>query len=191
MNRSEFENRDPLADRLRQEALLERPGFSRELHERIVQRIREEKWIIDPVRSPWFGRRLAIAAAVLLVASIGAWMLRPRQLPGPPPSADNSQQAQVPALASADSPGVEIPGVLSARLWPPEIAFGPPVADATDSKPADEPATESRAPVDGPQWLIARLQTPAASADDALADLLPPDLGDLLGGLARMKENLR
>jgi hypothetical protein len=188
MNPNDYQPTDPLAQRLSKEAQLEQPSFSPQLHYQILQRIQSDGSAIDPSRSRWFTFAQA-AAAVVLITSIWfvSWMLRSHHRSIQPQPISISKQSELPGSLVSATLTVEIPGVLSANLWPPEIRFWPYIP-RLDSLSADQLQPQPVSSIPSPQWLIARLQAPSTSANEILADLAPPELRDVLDLFAQTNE---
>jgi hypothetical protein len=170
-----------LGEKLAREAMAERPPFSAELTQRILDRLDREG-----SASPRSWRKWAIAAAAMLALSGVIWLMvygaheHPvivKNIPRPPAG---TMPMDLPSMDLS----IDFSGVLSARLIPPEITVASPVtetaaADAPESQP-DQSVTSS-AVADSPQWLVAAITSPASSAQAALAEVMPPEIKDLLG----------
>jgi hypothetical protein len=187
------QNEDTLRDRLHEEATAERPPFSPELHQRIMRNVRNPQrlslssWRIKPSR--WL-----VAAAAAICFSAGALSIirlvisHRTSVPGPP-----AQIAIIPPTVTPSAPTASIPlnlnvgGILSARLWPPELAMRLPISGVGHLPPAEQLPAPSYDPPGSPEWLFARLQQPAISAQMALADTIPPDMR-ALAGLAKLRQ---
>jgi hypothetical protein len=187
-------SRDPLADRLRSEAMAERPAFSRELHLRVLERVRETKLATEMPRGIGKGRWLAIAAAVLIVAAAGltAFQITHLQhLPGQtrslPLGDQTPRSSALQPVLSNEVPSTFLAvgnaGVFSARLWPPEITLSLPIARSS-APPISEhsPATaEAVISLPGsPDWLLDKLQEQTSSVQSTLVELIPPQARALL-----------
>jgi hypothetical protein len=189
-------SRDPLADRLRNEAMAGRPPFSRELHHRIMERVRGTDLALKLPRGIGHARRLATAAAALIVAALGLTALRIEHshrasmrthsmtmadhVPSPTP---NAMQPAIPAAALPAFLTVDVGGVFSARFWPPEIIVSLPMAQSSPPHFSEQLPAQA-APAIGlpgsPEWLLARLQEQTNNAQAALADVIPPEVRVLL-----------
>jgi hypothetical protein len=194
--------RDPLAGRLRREAMAERPQFSEQLHERILRQIHEEPFPDGPEiafapvtssRNRW--RWLATGAAAAAIAgllAISPWLMRRH-----PPSSDETttiargiplSRTNPPltaaSFAAAEHP-VNIGGILYARLWPPGVTVRLPES-INDALPAPQQAevqsSNPTAPPGSPEWLLAAIEEPAQNeASSALSDAIPPEARVLIG----------
>jgi hypothetical protein len=171
MNRDD--SLDPLAARLRREALAERPVFSSELHEQILERISQTS--AAPQRAQ-ISRRWLMPAAVAAAILVGLSLIHSRPAaPTNPPLEIAKNLPDAPAMPnfSMDS-SVDLAGVVSAKLWPPEVAVSLPSTDATP------PAPVAEAPADSSNSLLAAFQNPTQSATSAVVDAMPPSVRTLI-----------
>ncbi len=160
---------DPLPDHLHREALAERPAFSEERHQLLLTHLIAPK----PTPATWFPR--AAAALILTTTLIAAYTLSHHTPPTPivhitptslPPLPIASSTPEIPLVT------VNFANILSLNVWPPFINS----VLTTPAPQPDFPPTPSPTPVD---WLVDQLQQPSASANAALADLIPPNLRNL------------
>jgi hypothetical protein len=205
--------RDPLANRLYRDAMAERPSFSPELHQRIVQRLRAERFASkSPSQSlklgPWWLPRAAAVAAVLVVlVSVLPWVIHPHRpaanpppviiASNPPPSPTalpaNWQLPSIPQPPANDALTISLGGVLSARLSASGVTIRLPATDASVASVPQRPVRERSSSSTAlglpgsPQWMLARLEEPTISAKTALAGLVPPEVL-ILADLARPQE---
>jgi hypothetical protein len=189
------QNEDTLRDQLHEEAMAERPPFSSEVHQRIMQRVRNSQSVsksLPPMRP---SRRLEVAAAAICIAAgvlsltWGVHSIHTRALNTVLKITGNPQPK--PDLAAAPPTSIpltlNIGGIFSARLWPPELSVRLPISGAGRLPPAQQLPAPSYDPPGSPEWLFARLEQPATSAQMALADMIPPDLR-ALAGLAKLRQ---
>jgi hypothetical protein len=183
------QNDDSLRDRLRANAMAERPPFSADIHQRIIRNIRNPLPVNESSRrikvSAWL-----IAAAAAICLSVGTLftirLVNSRRVSSvkivvnPPILASDARQASFPLTLNID-------GIFSARLWPPELAMRLPIAaQGLLPQPEQLPAPSYDRP-GSPEWLFALIQQPATSAKMALADTIPPDMR-ALAGLAKLRQ---
>lgn len=187
--------RDPLADRLGREAMAERPAFSPELHHRILKRVRGERLFVKSPQRFWPGRwpTIAAAAAILAVSGLIAfWIARSHSAPVPNPPASVVEnvlplppKAQEPSISAAPASvavSVNLGGVLSARLFPPEISVSlPTVSISLLSQPPEAQAAPSTTLPGSPDRLLESLLEPMSSAQVALIDVMSPIIRVLIG----------
>jgi hypothetical protein len=157
---------DELADRMRREAIDERPEFSAELHRRIVSRVRAERIEGKRLRiSLLRWAPIAAAVAACVIAAIWIHYEQPALRPAPPgeiainvPGLSVAQPAATPGDASL---AIDFSGLLSANLSPSGITLSFPrivaASDESDSQPGSQ------------QSLFA-----------AMANVMPPDVRDML-----------
>ncbi len=189
------QNNDPLRDRLRAGAIGERPLFSAEIQHRIMRRVRNSQSVIEPLPRIRPSRRLEVAAAAIFIAvgvlsvAWGIHSIHTRALNTVSKIAGNLQPK--PDIASVTSPSfpltLNIGGIFSARLWPPELAVRLPISGAGHLPPPEQLSAPPYDPPGSPEWLFARLQQPATSAQIALADTIPPEIR-ALAGLAKLRQ---
>jgi hypothetical protein len=191
-NESRIAPRDTLADRLRGEAMAERPEFSPELHNQILDRVRQTDQAVTLPDGMGDRRWRSIAAAAVIAAAFGLtalWIEHSHRSP----TRNNSLPVvdrlplllpnAIPTAIVAEVPrasfAVNIGGVFSARIWPPQIIVNLPIAQSLAPR-LQEPLSIQSAPATGlpgsPEWLLARLQEPASSAQAALVDVIPPEV---------------
>jgi hypothetical protein len=169
MKRNDDLSGDALGQRLRREGMAERPAFSEELHRRILDGIdgRLVKRIVWP--------RWVAAAAVLMLCGWAAIALRPVHhatlTVGPTEIVGVVPQAAVDVPAPRIT--VEFGGIVSGQLWPPRITVNSQI-----SEPVDAPVGPR---LGSPEWMLACFEEPARSAQAALADVAPANVGTLLG----------
>ena len=193
------ESSDPLADRLRREAMAERPAFSPELHEQILRSFPssgapgegEGGGLFGPfeLRSPpqpspgvpgegaWQPARFVRwSAAVAAIILLGLTLMHSHHTTPTNPPVEIAKNIPVTPSQpdfSIDS-SIDVGGVLSAKLWPPEIAVSLP---STDAPTPSQPAVAS---IDSSDSLLATLQNPTQSATSALVDAMPPSVRTLI-----------
>ena len=199
---------DPLAERLRREAMQERPDFSRQLHQRILRQVRAidrraRQRSSNPSLVPWHDhwRWFAVGAAAAGIVGYMAispwWMQAHRAEPDDSkaivrniPQRSTEPQSPVSSLAAVEHT-VNVGGILYARLLPPGITVRLP-ENIVDQPPAPErvelqPASTT-APPGSPEWLFGSVEQPwKDSASAALADVMPPEAHFLIG-LARSQQ---
>jgi len=173
---------DPLADRLRSEAMAERPGFSVELHDRIIGRIGQAESAVGTDGGAGIGRRVAIAAAVIIAVGLGAILVGylhrttpgnyrgtiARSVVGPEPNGMPTNLLPVPLA-------IDFGGVLTARCWPPEVVLRMPMARTSVESGAAQAAPAIGLP-GSPEWLLAQLDEQTNNAQTALADVFPAEV---------------
>jgi len=186
--------RDPLAERLRHEAMAERPEFSEQLHHRTLQDIRRERLAGDAARqSPrgpliwrWLAP-LAAAAAIAAYVLTAPWLARSHRGIAPDAPGTIAENSAPPATADLS---LNLGGIVYERLWPPGVTICLPTGLAGASPAAEPAAAQPAAPAaqpGSPDWLLATLDGPARNATAVLADLLPPEERFLIG-LAQMQQ---
>jgi hypothetical protein len=183
------DTRDPLRDRLRAEAMTERTPFSPQIHHDIMRRVRNPQPVGESSRRIGISRWIiGVAAAICL--SVGAFaiirLVNFHRAPSvkiavnPPTAPSDARQASFPLT-------LNIGGVFSARFWPPELAIRLPIAAQSQSPRPKQLPPPSYDPPGSPEWLFARIQQPATSAQMALADIIPPDMR-ALDSLAKLHQ---
>ncbi|MGI6418344.1 MAG: hypothetical protein ACOX1P_22050 [Thermoguttaceae bacterium] len=130
---------DPLADRLRREALAARPEFSESLHQRLCQavRARQAQGAVRPQRPSRRGRRrlypAAAAAAVLVAAALVTWgaffagrgtqSVAKISAPAPPQAPRPSKDRDLAAIGElAEEANVQIAELLEQTAEWPQLA---------------------------------------------------------------------
>jgi hypothetical protein len=180
---------DSLRDRLRKEAAVERPPFSAEIHQQILRLIRNRRpGSESPRRIKVSGWLIGAAAGMCLI--VGAlsvdWFARTHKAQSPvkiavspQPKIQAVRQTAMVAPRGLASLTLIVDGVISGRLWPPEITVrlplaggGGPLRDERDAAPQ----VNVSEPLGSPEWLLDRLQYPARSSLTALAGVIPPDV---------------
>ena len=183
-------DRDPLRDRLHEDAMAERPPFSAEIHRRphaavFVIRIQSLHRLGGKVAFKGAAAAICFSAGALSIA----WLVgdhgvpapvAPAKIAGNPRQANqNTRQAAMAPPPNSIGLTLNIGDLISARLWPPEIAMRLPAFDAgVPPRPAQVPSPQASSPEPpgSPEWLLDRLQEPARSAQAALAGMMPPDV---------------
>jgi hypothetical protein len=177
---------DELADRLRREAMAERPPFSPDLHARILRQVRAERPAGNSMRLFPMAGHFAAAAMILLACGLAArWQYRSHSAA---PAHQNAPIAVITTEAPpADSSALtlNVGGIFSTPFEPRKLDVRLPVAgadislisvDVTTDEPAAIPARPGL-----PEWLLSVIAQPASSANVALADVVPADFRDLFG----------
>jgi hypothetical protein len=183
---------DALAERMRREAMEERPAFSMELHRRIVSAARGDRMRIGsrPVEAP---RWPAVAAAALAACALAAfWATRWHRAPlANPPGTILSNDARSgepsPNVASLT---IDFGGIFTADVTPAGIAMSLP---RMDQAPATAPSATLRdgagdgvrdgaiALPGSPQWLFEALAAPTGSGAAEFTDVLPAEMRAWVG----------
>jgi hypothetical protein len=180
---------DRLAERLREEASANRPQFSQQLHERILNHVHDQNEADESLRTLRTHRVFRYAAAVAILATFLAvsWKVRTRRTSVPVPQNAVVKKDFGPRTNPVKpSPGAlefQIAGVLSADLLPPRIEFQTPSFNLSAvPRPNDAPsvAVADAMPSGIPERLLSGLRNPAVSASDSLKDLIPPNFRLLL-----------
>jgi hypothetical protein len=160
---------DTLGQRLRREGMAERPEFSEEFHRRILDGIdgREVKRVVWP--------RWVAAAAVLMLCGWTVVRLLPAHRAtvavGPTEIVRVAPQPVVDVPAPRIT--VEFGGIVSGQLWPPRITVNSQI-----SEPVAAPIQPR---LGSPEWMLACFEEPERSAKAALADVVPGNMGALIG----------
>jgi len=182
MNENEFPN-DALTDALRRQAMAERPAFSPELHERLVQSVHDERIAGSAPRPLRIGQWYAAAAAVLIACGLAAYVMR--------------SQSVLPTIRSSPivtnvtnplpAPAADLGGIVTAQIWPPKLTVQLPSTEAgisLISQPRQAPPQQANNRASLPDMLFAMLQEPTTGANGALKDVMPPEislLADVIG----------
>ena len=182
-----YEPSDPLAERLRDEARADRPRFSPQLHERIVQHIRYQIEADDARHTLRTHRLVRYAAVMAILATFltVSWKLRSHRPSVPtPPNVVVKKDFEPRTSHVKPIPGsleFQIAGVASADLLPPCIEFQMPSFNLSSSPRPDAPPTVADSMPSGlPERLLSGLRNPAVNAGDSLKDLIPPNFRLLL-----------
>jgi hypothetical protein len=198
MKRNDNRMDQEIADRLRREAMAERPPFSPALHDRIMQQVHGESSAGNaPMRIP-AGRRLAaaaVAAAILLACGLSIyWALCQQSAPSSydparivsavnRPEIDLRQPAEA-AEQDSSALTVNFGGIPLGSFQPQGMLLRLPVAGTNIPLVSVQVSADTATiPVqsDLPEWLLALLQEPARNANGVLADIIPADVRQLLG----------
>jgi hypothetical protein len=188
MNMSNDNPNDELANRLRREAMAERPAFSHELHERILQQLDNEPQREGPSLSIKLALFAYAAGTIFIAAGLMFYWASQRNADPTKDIANIERPHSYPAPQSNGldiaSLNTQLTDLLSSNPWPDLISI--PFPSASDDAVAS-PDIQSEPPAPPahqqglPEILIAMLQEPATHADGSLADLMPPQVRDLAG----------
>ena len=165
---------DPLMDRLRREARAERPPFSAELHARIVREVKNgDAASLKLAASPFFGGWLVFRVAAVVILGVGLtaiWEMHLRRgAAGNSVVIDRTPKVERGGRPVAIFSPIDIGGVVSARLFPPEVRIQLPVIGGAALPESEDSQAE-------PSSVFEPLDTPADSAARAIADMVPPSL---------------
>jgi len=182
---------DAMGARLRDEATAERPAFSPALHQRVLNGVRSEAAATTTMMTRQWPWPRAIAAGVVVAIGIGlvvTVVARRQRREGASlptvaravPAAPAREARSLTEVAAAVTRPVNIGGVLSAQLWPPEIGVRVPgITGGTEDVSAQSPTPAKSpppAPPGSPEWLLARLQAPTERAAEVFGDVMPPEV---------------
>ncbi len=188
--------RDRMIDRLRDEAMAERPLVSADMHRRIMNEVHRERMTGERLagerRQLWRwlpGSAVAALVAIAVVAGAWSWRLHRELIAKRPisvvtnvvPSAPAAEHI-APPLQTPVAVSIDVGGVLFARVWPPQVRIKLPVGDGSAAPGSVESSSATPAARAGsPEWMLAGLQAPASSAQATLVDLVPPNFRALAG----------